>query len=58
MGKKPNLFITTKQKISNMHNVGFDKCAGCGDGWSEGEVIVSTTNKRYHFRCAKCKNII
>ncbi len=58
MGKKINPFIATRQKISNLNNAGFDKCAGCGDKWNDGEVIVSTYNKRYHFRCAKCKNII
>ena len=58
MGANSTTFIATKQKISNMKNAGYGSCDGCGDGFVEGDVIVPTTKERFHFRCAKCRNIL
>lgn len=58
MGKNSSPFIATKQKITNMKKAGYHSCSGCGDGFVEGDVIVPTTNDRFHFRCAKCRNIL
>ncbi len=58
MSKNSAPFIATKQKISNMKNAGFEKCNGCMDEFCVGDVVVSSTNNRYHYRCAKCCNLI
>ena len=41
-----------------MKKAGFGKCSGCSDEFIDGDVVVPTTNNRYHFRCAKCRNIL